>query len=53
MQTTSACRHYVSQVGIIQSITVYSLYVEFTSSSEKVLGRVTHHYKLSYDSGQR
>ena len=21
--------------------------------SEKVLGRVTHHYKLSYDSGQR
>ena len=53
MQTTSACQHYVSQVGIIPSITVYSLYIEFTSSGEKVLGRATHHYKLSHDSGHR
>lgn len=32
---------------------MYSLYIEFTSSGEKVRGRVTHHYKLSRDSGHR
>ena len=53
MQTTSACQHYVSRVGIIPSSTVYSLYIEFTSSGEKVRGRATRHYKLSHDSGHR